>query len=93
MFAVGLLPSLSLDVEIHNPQSLAVAMSLARKLKLQDQCAPLDLVALRSSQRGLLLAPPKISALRAPTQPVAAQAPPTAIGPPAPEGRTIKQLS
>jgi hypothetical protein len=34
LFTVGLQPPLSLDVEIHNPRSVAVAMSLARKLKL-----------------------------------------------------------
>jgi hypothetical protein len=39
LFTAGLQPPLSLDVEIHNPQSLAVAMSLARKVELLDQCA------------------------------------------------------
>ena len=39
IFTARLQPPLSLDVEIHNPQSLAVAMSLARKLELRDQCA------------------------------------------------------
>ena len=39
IFTAGLQPPLSLDVEIHNPQSLTVAMSLARKLELRDQCA------------------------------------------------------
>ncbi|KAG8061643.1 hypothetical protein GUJ93_ZPchr0003g18451 [Zizania palustris] len=39
LFTAGLLPPLSLDVEILNPQSLAMAMSLARKLELRDQCA------------------------------------------------------
>ena len=33
ILTAGLLPPLSLDVEIHNPQSLTVAMSLARKLE------------------------------------------------------------
>ena len=40
IFTAGLQPPLSLDVEIHNPQTLPVAMSLARKLELRDQCAP-----------------------------------------------------
>jgi hypothetical protein len=31
-------PLLSLDVEIHNPRSLIVTMSLARKLELCEQC-------------------------------------------------------
>ena len=35
----GLQPPLSLDVELHNPQSLIVAMSLARKLELRKQYA------------------------------------------------------
>ena len=39
LFTGGLQPPLSLDVEVHNPQSLAVAMSLAHKLELCDQCA------------------------------------------------------
>ena len=39
LFTGGLQPLLSLDVEVHNPQSLAVAMSLARKLELREQCA------------------------------------------------------
>ena len=36
IFTAGLLPPLSLDVEIHNLQSLVVAMSLARKLEFHD---------------------------------------------------------
>jgi hypothetical protein len=39
IFTAGLQPLLSLDVEVHNPQSLAFAMSLARKLELREQCA------------------------------------------------------
>jgi hypothetical protein len=38
-FTAGLQPLLSLDVEIHNPQSLIVTMSLVRKLELCEQCA------------------------------------------------------
>jgi len=61
LFTAGLQPPLSLDVEIHNPQSLAVAMSLARKLELRDQCAaasgPLPRAG-RDHQRGILQAPP-----------------------------------
>ena len=38
LFTGGLQPPLSLDVEVHNPQSLAVAMSLAYKLELREQC-------------------------------------------------------
>jgi hypothetical protein len=38
-FTAGLQPPLSLDVEIHNPRSLIVTMSLAHKLELRKQCA------------------------------------------------------
>jgi hypothetical protein len=37
-FTAGLQPLLSYDVEIHNPQSLVIAMSLARKRELREQC-------------------------------------------------------
>lgn len=47
IFTVGLQPPLSLNVEIHNPKSLAIAMSLARKMELCDQCA----LAVASSAR------------------------------------------
>jgi len=33
----GLLPPLSLAVQIQNPQSLAAAMSLARQMELMEQ--------------------------------------------------------
>ena len=36
LFTAGLLPPLSHDVEIHNPQSLVAAMSLARKIDLRN---------------------------------------------------------
>ena len=39
LFTGGLQPPLSLEVEVHNPQTLAGAMSLARKLELQEQYA------------------------------------------------------
>jgi hypothetical protein len=66
LFMAGLQPPLSLDVEIHNPQSLAVAMSIARKVKLRDQCAAPAPTPSRTFQRGLLPAPPKQLALPAP---------------------------
>jgi hypothetical protein len=34
LFTGGLLPPLSLEVQVHNPQSLTAAMSLARQLEL-----------------------------------------------------------
>jgi hypothetical protein len=36
LFTGGLLPPLSLDVSVHNPQSLAAAMSLACQLELRE---------------------------------------------------------
>jgi hypothetical protein len=49
LFTAGLLPPLIHDVEIHNPHSLAVAMSLAHKIELRNnyttlasRVAPLD---------------------------------------------------
>ena len=39
LFTASLRPPLSHDVEIHNPQTLASAMSLARKIELRNDCA------------------------------------------------------
>lgn len=58
LFTTGLQPSLSLVVEIHNLQSLAVAMSLARKLELWDQCAAPSTTTSRPPQRGLFSTSP-----------------------------------
>jgi hypothetical protein len=54
LFTGGLLPPLRLDVQVHNPQSLAAAMSLARQLQLREQYAP---VPTKASFRGLLPSP------------------------------------
>lgn len=74
-FTAGLQPPLSLDVELHNPQSLIIAMSLARELELREQytavAAPLPALQ-RPQARGLLPAPlPRL----------ALPAPPTGAGP------------
>jgi hypothetical protein len=37
LFTAGLPPPLSFDIEVHNPQTLVGAMSLARKFELRDQ--------------------------------------------------------
>ena len=37
LFTGGLLPPLSLAVQVHNPQSLAAAMSLAHQMELMEQ--------------------------------------------------------
>ena len=61
LFTAGLPLPLSLDVEIHNPQSLAVAMSLARKLELRDQCVAPVPPASHASQRGILPPPQRLA--------------------------------
>ncbi|XP_073362850.1 uncharacterized protein [Aegilops tauschii subsp. strangulata] len=88
IFTAGLQPPLSLDVEIHNPQSLAVAMSLARKLELRDQCALASAPPVRFQQKGILPAPVPRLAPPAPAPPAAPQPAPVL-----PEGRQIKRLS
>ena len=68
-FTVGPQPPLSHDVELHNPQSLIIAMSLARKLELRDQYATVVVPPLaphRPLTRGLLAGPPPRLALPVP---------------------------
>jgi hypothetical protein len=92
LFTAGLQPPLSLDVEIHNPQSLAVAMSLARKLELRDQCSGPASAPPRASQRGIMPAPQRL-ALPAPPAPTA---PPTSVSSLVmahSEARPVKRLS
>ena len=85
LFTGGLLPPLSLDVQVHNPQSLAAAMSLARQLELREQNAP---ALAKATPRGLLPAPAPRLALPAPT--IAKADAPVAAG----DGRPlIKRLS
>lgn len=60
LFTVGLQRHLRLDGEIHNPQTLAVAMSLARKLELRDRCATASALTpalLRPHHKGILPTP------------------------------------
>jgi hypothetical protein len=85
LFTGGLQPPLSLDVEVHNPQTLKGAMSLARKLELQEQYAA---PAPRTANRGLLPAPPPRLALPAP--PPANQAAPNTV---TIEGHPVKRLT
>jgi hypothetical protein len=85
LFVGGLQPPLSIDVRIQNPQTLAVAMSLARQFELREQfVAP----AARAPGRPLLPAPAARLALPAPPG-----AKPAAPGTITVEGRTIKRLS
>ena len=88
IFTAGLQPPLSLDVEIHNPQSLAIAMSLARKLELRDQCALAVAPPARPPQKGILPAPAPRLAPPAPATPAAPQQAPVLV-----EGRQVKRLS
>lgn len=86
-FTAGLQPLLSLDVEMHNPQSLVIAMSMARKLELREQYitqAVQTPAALRLGGRGLLSGPAPSLALLAP---------PTRSTPPATGGQPIRRLS
>jgi hypothetical protein len=71
-FKAGLGPPLSHDVEMHNPQTLVVAMSLARKLELREQSAVAATTAAAAQAprllgRGLLTGPPQTLALPAPS--------------------------
>jgi hypothetical protein len=85
LFTEGLQPPLSIDVRIQNPQSLAVAMSLAHQFELREQYTAL---AARVLPRPLLLAPPARLALPAP--PGAKAATPVTI---TVESRPIKRLT
>jgi hypothetical protein len=54
LFTSGLLPPLSLQVQMQNPQSLVAAMSLARQFKLMNEYTAMPAKALA---RGALGAP------------------------------------
>ncbi|XP_066374128.1 uncharacterized protein [Miscanthus floridulus] len=81
LFTGGLLPLLSLAVQVHNPQSLAAAMSLARQMELMEQYTP---APPRAAGRGVLPAPAPHLALPAPKAP----APNVTV-----EGRPVKRLT
>lgn len=83
LFTGGLLPPLSHAVRIHNPQSLAAAMSLARQVELMELDKPAPAPA-RPAARGLLPAPAPRLAL---------PAPPTGGPPIKGEGNPVKRLS
>jgi len=72
LFTDGLLPPLSLDVQVHSPQSLAAAMSLARQLELREQFTAPSTTVIRAGARPLLLAPAPRLLLPATTSPPAA---------------------
>lgn len=67
LFTGGLLPPLSHAVRIHNPQSLAAAMSLARQVELMELDRPAAVpTPVRPAGRALLPAPAPRLALPAP---------------------------
>ncbi|KAJ1294896.1 hypothetical protein BS78_01G181300 [Paspalum vaginatum] len=85
LFTGGLLPPLSHAVRIHNPETLAAAMSLARQVELMEldrQAQPPP----RAAPRAPLPAPASCPALPAPQQPLALPAPPVAAQPGRGEG-------
>jgi len=85
LFTGGLLPPLSHAVRIHNPQSLAVAMSLARQVELMELDRPAPAPA-RAAPRSLLPAPAPRPALPAPADK-------TAQPPGHAEGAPMKRLT
>lgn len=88
LFTAGLLPPLSHDVEIHNPQSLVATMSLARKIELRNSyIAPPTRAPAPGRDRALLPAPAPRLALPAPQRDSAA---PTTV---TVEGRPVRRLT
>ena len=77
LFTGGLLPPLSHAVRIHNPETLAAAMSLARQVELMEIDRPVQPPP-RAPPCGLLPAPMPRPALQVPHQPLALPAPPVA---------------
>ena len=59
LFTGGLLPPLSHAVRIHNPQSLAAVMSLARQVELMELDRAPTPAHIRPAARGVLPPPPK----------------------------------
>jgi hypothetical protein len=84
LFTGGLLPPLSIDVRVQNPQSLEAAMSLARQMELWEQYAP---APAKAAPRGLLPAPPPHLTL--PASPADKAATPTVPV----DGQPVKRLS
>lgn len=85
LFTGSLQPPLSLDVEVHNPQTLTGAMSLASKIELREQyTAPRP----RAAPHGLL--PPLAPRLALPAPPPANQPTPATV---TMEGRPVRRLT
>jgi hypothetical protein len=77
LFTGGLLLPLSHAVRIHNPETLAAAMSLAHQVELMEIDRPVQPPP-RAPPRGLLPVPAHRPALPAPQQPLTLLAPPMA---------------
>jgi hypothetical protein len=77
LFTGELLPPLSHVVRFHNPETLAVAMSLARQVELMEIDCPMQPPP-RAPPCGLLPVPAPRPALSAPQQPLALPGPPVA---------------
>jgi hypothetical protein len=96
LFTGGLLPPLSNQVRLHNPQTLAVAMSLAREVEVmeRERLAPVPTAA---PTRAVFRAPPTAGqpplALPAPPVRPTLPAPPSGAVPARLEGPPIKRLS
>jgi hypothetical protein len=91
LFTGGLLPPLSHAVRIHNPQSLAAAMSLARQVELMELDRAPTPAHIRPAARGVLPPPPKPAPMALPTPhvPLALPAPPAGAAPGRGEGRRL----
>jgi hypothetical protein len=74
LFTGGLLPPLSHTVHIHNPETLATAMSLAHQVELMEIDRPPP-TPVRPGARGLLPPPPARLALLATPQQLALPVP------------------
>lgn len=75
LYTGGLLPPLSHAVHIHNPETLATVMSLARQVELMELDRQRQVPA-RPAVRGLLPLPPPRPALPAPQQQLELPTPP-----------------
>jgi hypothetical protein len=91
LFTGGLLPPLSHVVRIHNPQSLAAAMSLARQVELMELDRASVPAQTRPAARGVLPPPPRPApmAVPAPHVPLTLPAPPAGAAPGRGEGRRL----
>jgi len=96
LFTGGLLPPISNQVRLHNPQTLAVAMSLAREVEVMEQERLAAAPAVQPGRGGTRVQQgPGPLPLALPAPPVRPALPAPAIGaaPARPAGQPIKRLS